>query len=114
MKKFFDTEKKRKEAIEDLKNLLLNPGWGLLVEITRKNIEVLTERIISNPKDDNKEKLDQWRKKIEAYRDVIQGPEKMVERLQGGAKYEKEVNYDPYYTKEDFETVEEKSKKTNA
>ncbi len=105
------TEKQRNQAVADLKSVLLDPGWDLIVEITKENIKALERRIIKKG-DFTEEQLDGFRQKVESYRDVIEAPRRMIKKLRSGVQQE-EINYDPYYTKEDFETVAEKSKKAN-
>jgi hypothetical protein len=61
--KLFQTEKSREEAKMQLKSLQVHPGWKLIKDVLKENIDALAE-VILNPEEQN---LDEEKEKDRKY-----------------------------------------------
>jgi len=89
----FDSEEKREAAIITFTTGKDNPFWKLMTQILEANIEVVTEQILEGS--DTKEETDRLRDKLKVYKELLNTPAMMIERLTPVEG--EEPNLDPYY-----------------
>ncbi|HEC66017.1 MAG TPA: hypothetical protein ENI23_12050 [bacterium] len=75
MNDLFDTPEKKELAVTNFLSLKAHPGWQLLEQIVRANIEVITERIV---KGGEKEVMDKLRSDLSAHKNIINTPDDMI------------------------------------
>lgn len=84
-----------------LKSLLTDNGWFLVVEVLQQNITTLTEQILNGSDGGIKlspEELDRKRDKLQAYKEAINTPNMLLDRLEPATHIQEET--DPYDTVE--------------
>ena len=87
----FRTKQGREIVIANYKNLLNDPGWQMIEEGLEDNIKLVTDQILVGGE---KEVMDGLRQKVQAYKDVLNAPKEMIEKLQDAKGTE--VNPDPF------------------
>lgn len=83
-------------ALESLKG---NAGWQFLTQVLKKNIEVLTNQIISKRDGDGElkeETVDLLRDKHAYLTELLDKPDMFIKKLQGGALDKQLDDLDPY------------------
>ncbi len=94
--KLFDTEQKKKDAINALESLIATEGWKLILQIFDRNIEVATNHVINGiGEGETKEDIDLLRHRLKIYEECRDTPTDHIKRLQTGEVME-EPELDPY------------------
>jgi len=96
----FDTEDKKKEAINKFESLQKYPGWLLLLDIVNENLELLKGQLLNGMESETKEDIDRVRDKIKIFESIIGTPKMMIKRLSD--KDQEIPNFDPFLTKQEL------------
>jgi len=106
MRDLFDTEEKKKEAINSFQSLITTDGWKKLKEVFELNIEELKNQLSSGvyrdePDSRRLREEDRIRDKIAIFSEVCSKPEDICRDL--FPQSEVVINNDPYYSEEELE-----------
>lgn len=96
----FDTKDKRNLAVLNMKNLIVSPGWQLIVAILDANIEVVRNQILEGVDNETKETIEILRDKLRAYQNLRNTPEMIIKQLTEDSAIT--PNLDPYATMSEF------------
>lgn len=96
----FDSEAKIKSGISNFTNLLSHPGWKLMEDILKTNIEIIRIQLEEGKDEETKADIDLLREKLKMYREVLNTPKNMIIKLQSPEGVEPSI--DPFDTAEDI------------
>lgn len=74
-------DKNRQLAIDNLKSLLVHPGWLIVKDIVEANIEVLKNQILIGVGEETIEEVRRLRDKLSVHEEIINTPETIIEKL---------------------------------
>ncbi len=108
MSDLFNTEEKRKLAIEGLTSLLQHPGWKLIEQIIGENIKIIESQLLDGVEDETLEITERLRDKLRVHKDVLDTPKTMIKSFTDTPEGE-EPSLDPYHNKESLKKEREKA-----
>jgi len=100
MKLDFNNPKDKAVAVSNFTSLLQHPGWVLLDDIVKENMEVIRNQILDGTgESETKDFIDRLRDKLKIHKSIIETPMVMIEKLTPQEPGE-EFEDDPYPIKE--------------
>lgn len=94
--------------IELLNQLLENPGWKIITDHLKENLDWLTEQALDSDNEKMRQRVTlskrelflKWRK----YNTILMGlPQAIIESLKSGTAVEQPTDFDPFFKEKDFE-----------
>ena len=96
MKLDFNNPKDKAVAVSNFTSLLQHPGWVLLDDIVKENMEVIRNQILDGTgESETKDFIDRLRDKLKIHKSIIETPRVMIEKLTPQEQGE-EFEDDPY------------------
>lgn len=94
------TKEKKQIAVANLKSLLTHPGWMIVEDVIKENIEAVKKNILVGTDNETLEDVKRFRDDLAIHQGVLNTPQNLIKKLEDLEKIEI-PNDDPYDKVED-------------